>query len=94
MKFIKGWLVSISGLLLLWKGLQFSKPLNQKNKYVLFTNSLNQDCLENLFCTVRQQNGNNTNPTPFELIMAFKKLFCLIISCILTKQAVSMTDEI
>jgi len=44
---------------------------------VLYTGRINQDCLENLFCTFRQQTGNNTNPTPIQFIHAFKKLFCL-----------------
>lgn len=73
MKFIDGWLVSITGLLLLWKDLKSTRSLNQQENYVLYTARLNQDCLENLFCTLRQQNGNNTNPTPYQFLFAFKK---------------------
>jgi len=42
---------------------------------ILFTNRLNQDCLENLFGNFRQQNGNNQNPTPIQFLWSFKKLF-------------------
>jgi len=77
MKFINGWLVSITGLLLLWKDLISSRKLNQQENYVLYTARLNQDCLKNLFCTLRQQNGNNTNPTPYQFLFAFKKYFLL-----------------
>jgi hypothetical protein len=79
MKFINGWLVSIAGLLLLWKDLKSARTLNRQENYVLYTARLNQDCLENLFCTLRQQNGNNTNPTPCQFLFAFKIFFYLII---------------
>lgn len=78
MKFINGWLVSIAGLQLLWKDLKSTKlHVNQQEDYVLYTNRINQDCLENLFCTFRQQQGNNTNPTPYQFTCAFKKIFLL-----------------
>lgn len=41
----------------------------------MFTNRLNQDCLENLFGNFRQQNGNNQNPTLIQFIWSFKKVF-------------------
>ncbi|CAI6353833.1 unnamed protein product [Macrosiphum euphorbiae] len=75
MKFINGWLISITGLLLLWKDLKSTRPLNQQENYVLYTARLNQDTIENLFCTITQQNGNNTNPTPYQYLFAFKKFF-------------------
>lgn len=34
------------------------------------------DCIENFFGSIRQQNGNNMNPTPIQFQRAFKKLFC------------------
>lgn len=74
MKFIKGWLVSIAGLNLLWTIL---KSINPGHNYVLYTNRLNQDRIENLFSTFRNQNGNNMNPTPVQFYYAFKKIFCL-----------------
>lgn len=43
----------------------------------LFTRRLNQDCLENLFGTIRIQNGNCINPTTIQFQRSFKKLFCL-----------------
>lgn len=70
-------MVSIAGLLLLWKDLKSARTLNRQENYVLYTARLNQDCLENLFCTLRQQNGNNTNPTPYQFLFAFKKIFLL-----------------
>lgn len=74
MKFIRGWLVSIASLNLLWQSLS---SINIRQNYVLFTNRLNQDCLENLFCTFRQKQGNNFNPTPVQFYYSFKNIFCL-----------------
>jgi len=74
MKSINGWLVSIAGLLLLWKDLKAIKTPDRQQNYVLYTARLNQDCLENLFCTLRQQNRNNTNPTPYQYLYTFKKI--------------------
>lgn len=71
--FINGWLISISGLKMLWNSLN---P-KQNKEYTLRTGRINQDCLENLFGTFRQQHGNNYNPTPIQFIWAFKKIFCL-----------------
>ncbi|CAI6347161.1 unnamed protein product [Macrosiphum euphorbiae] len=71
--FLNGWLVSISGLKMLWNSLN----VDQNKDYTLCTGRINQDCLENLFGTIRQQLGNNTNPTPIQFIWAFKKIFCV-----------------
>jgi hypothetical protein len=49
MKFINGWLISIYGLQMLYFSLNPTKNIN----YVIFTGRINQDCLENLFCTFR-----------------------------------------
>lgn len=57
MNFINGWLISISALQMIYSSLNPTKNVN----YVLFTNRIYQDCLENLFCTFRQQQGNNFN---------------------------------
>jgi len=73
MNFINGWLTSISGLKMLWNSLNAPK----KKDYVLYTGRINQDCLENLFCTFRQSQGNNFNPTPIQFIWAFKKMLYL-----------------
>ncbi|KAL4120028.1 hypothetical protein QTP88_012774 [Uroleucon formosanum] len=51
MNFIKGWLISIKGLQMLYTALNPTKDIN----YVLYTGRINQDFLENLFCTFRQQ---------------------------------------
>ena len=41
----------------------------------IFTRQLNQDPLENLFGSTRQQGGNSDNPTPIEFKRAYRKLF-------------------
>jgi len=43
--------------------------------FVLCTYRFNQDIIENLFGTFRNQNGNNVNPTPIQFLWAFKKIF-------------------
>ncbi|XP_050064909.1 uncharacterized protein LOC126553840 [Aphis gossypii] len=73
MNFIKGWLISINGLQMLYTSLNPKQDVND----VLYTGKVNRDCLENLFCTFRQQQGNNLNSTPIQLSWAFKKIFCL-----------------
>jgi len=61
--FIRGWLISISGLFQLWELL---KLINTDDSYVLYTNQINQDCLKNVYGTFRtQHNGNNINPTKY-----------------------------
>ena len=42
----------------------------------LKTRRLNTDCIENFFGSIRQQGGNNVNPTPVQFQRAFRKLFC------------------
>jgi len=72
-KFVHGWLVSIAGLLRLHTNLS-----NENNKVqTIYTNRLNQDCLENFFGITRSQNGSCINPTPIQFQRTFKKLFCL-----------------
>lgn len=70
MKFLNGWQITINSLLQLWEDVQ--TPL-----YALCTYRLCQDCLENLFGSFRNQNGNNVNPTPIQFLWAFKKIFFL-----------------
>lgn len=77
MKFINGWLISISSLKMLWYSLNSGKNTN----YVLYTTFLNQDCLENIFCYFCQQHGNNLNPTPIQFYRNYFKHFP-VASCI------------
>lgn len=49
-----------------------TKLENPSHNYVLFTNKLNQDCLENLLFAFRNQNDNNMKPTPVQFYYAFK----------------------
>lgn len=72
-KFLTGWMISIAGLIKLHNIL--SKEYDEEIE--LMTRRLNQDCLENLFGTMRIQNGNCINPTTIQLQRTFKKLFSL-----------------
>ena len=56
-KCIKGWKITINSLMNIWTRLQ-----NANFNFIL-TRRLNQDCLENFFGSIRQQNGNAVNPT-------------------------------
>ncbi|CAI6357309.1 unnamed protein product [Macrosiphum euphorbiae] len=72
MKFIHGWQIIINSLLKLFDDIKIPA------QYFLWTYYyLNQDCLENLFGTFQNQNGNNINPTPIQFYYAFKKKFFL-----------------
>lgn len=70
MRFVKGWIITINGIKCLYNDVRTTK-------HILFTRRLNQDCLENYFGSIRQQSGNNLNPTPTQFGYAFKKLFFL-----------------
>lgn len=54
---IEGWIMNISALEMLWKDL-----LDTSKVQYLFTRRLTQDCIENIFSTVRLRGGNNTRP--------------------------------
>ena len=69
-KCLKGWLVTIKVILLIWDHLQ----QNHGFKYLL-TRRLNTDPIENFFGSIRQQGGNSDNPTPIQFTRAFRKLF-------------------
>jgi len=69
MKFLNGWTITINSLLMLWD------DITKTPNFVLCTYRFNQDVLENLFGTFRNQNGNNVNPTPIQFLWAFKKIF-------------------
>lgn len=43
------------------------------------TRRLNQDCLENFFGRVRTRNGNSTEPTSWQLVSSFRKIFFITI---------------
>jgi len=69
MKFLNGWTITISSLLMLWD------DITKTPNFVLCTYRFNQDIIENLFETFQNQNGNNVNPTPIQFLWAFKKIF-------------------
>jgi hypothetical protein len=48
---------------------------NENIQYI-FTRRLNQDTLENLFGSIRQQHGNCINPTPIQFERTFRKICC------------------
>ena len=54
---LKGWNMAINALRLLWEDLR----LNHGFKF-LYTNRLNQDCIENLFSIIRGKGGQLDNP--------------------------------
>lgn len=67
---LKGWLVSINAITLIWNHLQ------EKHAFkFLLTRRLNTDPLENFFDSIRQQGGNSDSPTPIQFTRAFRKLF-------------------
>lgn len=66
-KFLTGWMISISGLIRLQSILN-----NVHNEVIeLIVRRLNQDCLENFFENMRIQNGNCINPTTIQ----FQRIF-------------------
>lgn len=69
-KFHKCWIITINSILKMWE------KLSKLNFLYLKTRRINTDCLENFFGSVRQQSGNNVNPTPIQFKRAFRKLFC------------------
>lgn len=74
-KFINSWLISIAGLNRLYLNLSNDNPV--QSDLEIFSCRLNQDCLENFFGTVRNQNGNCFNPTCIQFKRTFKKLFVM-----------------
>lgn len=64
--FVKGWALTIRSVIYLWKQLKAVgfKFLNLRN--------VNQDPVENLFCTIRQHGIANTKPTCHQFIAALK----------------------
>lgn len=71
MHFINGWLVSISGLRMLWD----VSNVTENRNYVLYTSRLNFNCLKQVFDSIHQQQGNSFNPTPIKVSRAFQKVF-------------------
>jgi hypothetical protein len=69
-KCLKGWLLTINAILLIWEHLKVSHEFK-----FLLTRRLNTDPIENFFGSIRQQGGNSDNPTPVQFTRAFRKLF-------------------
>ena len=69
-KCLKGWLITLNAIILIWEHLK-----TKHNFKFLLTRRLNTDPLENFFGTIRQQGGNSDNPTPVQFSSAFRKLF-------------------
>ena len=67
---LKGWLVTIKAITMIWDHLQANHAFT-----FLLTRRLNTDPLENFFGSIRQQGGNSDNPTPIQFTRAFRKLF-------------------
>jgi len=84
-KCLKGWLITIKAVLLIWNLLH----QNHGFKFLL-TRRLNTDPLENFFGSIRQQGGNSDNPTPIQFTHAFRKLF---FSSFLNSSTGNCTDD-
>jgi hypothetical protein len=69
-KCLKGWVMTLNVILLIWEHLKTTKDFK-----FLLTRRLNIDPIENFFGTIRQQGGNSDNPTPSQFTSAFRKLF-------------------
>lgn len=69
--FINGWLVSISGLKMLWESLYLTK--NQD--YALKTDRINLCSIKSMFKSIRRKQGNNCNPTPLRFFKEYKNIF-------------------
>ena len=66
---LEGWKMAISCLLQLWEHLRQNHGLK-----FLFTNRLNQDCIENLFSVIRGKGGQRDNPDPSQFRAAFRQV--------------------
>lgn len=69
-KFLNCWKITINSVMKLWE------KLSKLDFMYIKTRSINTDCLENFFGSIRQQGGNCVNPTPIQFSRAFKKLHC------------------
>jgi hypothetical protein len=67
---LKGFKMTLNGVLILWNQLH-----NDWQLEYLLTRRLNQDPLENFFGLIRQQGGNSDNPIPQQFCRAFRTLF-------------------
>ena len=72
-KCLKGWLVSLNAICLIWEHLKTAHDFK-----FLFTRRLNTDPLKNFFGTIRQQGGNSDNPTPAQFSSAFRNFFSVL----------------
>jgi len=70
-EFINGWLVSISGLNMLWETL--NPTINRE--YSLCTHWSNKDFLDSWFAKPRRSNVNNFKLTSIQFVQTFQKLF-------------------
>jgi hypothetical protein len=85
-KCLKGWLVTLNAILLIWDDLK-----QNHNCKFLYTRRLNTDPLENFFGTIRQQGGNSDNPTPTQFTRAFRKL---LFSSLLTSTTGNCAEDL
>jgi len=60
----------------------------------MFAQKINQDCIENFFGSIRQQNGNYLNPTPIQFTRAFKLFSNESFTTYRTQNCVADTDNI
>ena len=67
-----GFLININNLKLMSKELLYNNNIYNIN--YLLTYKLSQDHLEIYFGCIRRMGGNNTNPSPLQFTLAYKKL--------------------
>lgn len=82
---IKNWIETIKGIMYL-----SNKLLSNGCKFIILRN-LNQDPLENFFCSIRSHGIRNINPTCTGFISSFKSL---LVSNLTTKHSVGANCEI
>ena len=64
---VAGLQLTINAILMLWQCLRGILRF-------MCTRRLNQDCVENLFCSIRQVNGANDQPNPTQFRHAYRKI--------------------
>ncbi len=72
--FLNGWVMAVQCLLQLWETLHQHYSLR-----FLFTNRLNQDCIENLFSVIHAKVGQRDNPNASHFRAAFAQVINSII---------------
>lgn len=68
-KCLTGWKITLKSIMEIWSDLNLNYNVQSLN-----TRQFNQDCLENIFSSVRSSNGCNVNPTIQQFCRVFKQI--------------------